>query len=98
MNEGYGSDFISISDDEGNDYELEHLDTIEIDGIFYLAFVPADISEEDERYGLIIMKKEESDGEEYLVVPEEDELNFAYEKFMEQLFSDASEDENLDEE
>ena len=51
MNEDYGNDFISISDDEGNAYELEHLDTIEHNGVFYLAFLPADMDENDENYG-----------------------------------------------
>ena len=93
MREDFGSDFISIQDDEGNDYELEHLDTIEIDGVFYLAFLPADISEDDERYGLIIMKQEEENGEDFLVVPDDEELMFVHDKFMERLFGDTEEDD-----
>jgi len=92
MNEDYGSDFISISDDEGNAYELEHLDTIEYNGVFYLAFLPADLDENDENYGMVILKTEEVDGEEFLVNPPEDELNAVYEKFMKQLFEDDGEE------
>lgn len=90
MDKNFGSDFISISDDEGNNYELEHLDTIELDGTFYLAFLPTDIDEDDENYGIIILKQEK---DEYLVVPPDDELELAYEKFMERLFNDEEDEE-----
>ena len=96
MNEDYGSDFITITDDEGNQYELEHLDTLEIDGVFYLAFLPADLDEDDENYGIIIMKQETDNGESYLVIPEDDEMDFAYQRFMERLFED-DEDEDGEE-
>jgi hypothetical protein len=38
MSEEFGSDFITITDDDGNQYELEHLDTLEIDGVFIWPF------------------------------------------------------------
>ena len=96
--ENFGSNFISISDDEGNNYNLEHLDTIEIDGVFYLAFLPADMDENSEDFGMVILKKESED-DEYLVLPDDDELDFVYEKFMERLFNDDEdlEDEDADE-
>jgi len=90
MDKEYGGDFISISDDEGNEYELEHLDTMEINGTYYLAFLPADIDENDEKYGIVILKKESED-DEYLDMLEDDELQEIYEKFMERLFSDDEE-------
>ena len=92
--ENFGSNFISISDDEGNNYNLEHLDTIEIDGVFYLAFLPADMDENNEDFGMVILKKD-SENDEYLVLPDDDELDFVYEKFMERLFND---DEDLEDE
>ena len=45
MEQQYGSDFISITDEDGKEYELEILSTIEYQGAEYLALVPA---EEDE--------------------------------------------------
>ena len=93
MSEEFGSDFITITDDDGNQYALEHLDTLEIDGVFYLAFLPADVDEDDERYGIIIMKQETENGESYLVVPGDEELDFAYQRFMERLFEDEDEAE-----
>ena len=29
MSEEYGPDFVSITDEDGNEFELEHVDTIE---------------------------------------------------------------------
>lgn len=90
MSDAFGGDFISISDENGNEYELEHLDTMEINGVYYLAFVPADIDENDERYGLVILKKE-TENDEYLTMPDEDEMEVVYEKFMERLFDEDEE-------
>lgn len=90
MSDAFGGDFISISDENGNEYELEHLDTMEINGVYYLAFVPADIDENDERYGLVILKKE-TENDEYLTMPDEDEMEVVYEKFMERLFDENEE-------
>ena len=87
----FGADFISISDEDGNNYELEHVDTIEVDGAFYLAFLPADVDEDSEDYGLILLKRDKD--EDYLVNLEEDEEERVYEMFMERLFGDDDEEE-----
>ena len=42
MEQQYGSDFISITDEDGKEYELEILSTIESQGAEYLALVPAE--------------------------------------------------------
>lgn len=89
MDESMGATYISITDDEGNEFELEHLDTIMHNGEEYMAFLPADMDEDDEDYGIIILKVIEEDGEELLgSVDDEDELNKVYDKFMEQLFAE----------
>ena len=90
----YGNDFISVTDEDGNSLELEHLDTIEIDGELYMAFLPANMDEEDEDYGMIILKVVEEDGEElFVTIESEEEVEKVYEKFMEQLFADDPEPE-----
>lgn len=96
MYDDFGSDFITISDEEGHEYTLEHLDTMEFDGEFYLAFLPADMDERDEHYGMLILKKEVDKGEEFLVVPDDEELETVYEKFMERLYADEYNDEAED--
>lgn len=89
MGEEYGPDFVSVTDDEGNEFELEHLGTLEYDNRQYMAFVPADMDEDDEDFGLILLKVIEQDGEQLLAdIDDEAELDAVYEKFMEELFED----------
>ena len=92
MSGDYGNDFITIKDDDGEEYELEHLDTVEIGGEFYLAFLPTDIDEDDEDYGLVILKSVTEGEEEFLVSIDDDkELDAAYDVFMER-FSEEEEE------
>lgn len=97
MSEEYGSNIISIIEEEtGEEIELEFIDALEHNGVIYRAFFPVldeDEAEsgkdEEEEYGLIILKAEPSNGEELLVtITDEDELNEVYDLFMEQIFED----------
>ena len=93
MSEEYGPDFITLTDDEGNEFEMEHLGTLEYNGTVYMSFVPADMDEEDEDFGMILLKVVEKDGEELLAdIDDEDELNAVYEQFMDTLFDDEEEE------
>ena len=59
MQEEYGGNFITVTDEDGNEFELEHLDTIEWNGQTYLAFFPAEQEGEEtpeEELGLVILK------------------------------------------
>ena len=89
MSDDYGNDFVTIVDDDGNEFELEHLDTAEIGGEVYMAFVPADMDEDDEDFGLIILKVITQDDDEiFSTVDDDDELNTAYTLFVERLSED----------
>lgn len=89
MSDDYGSDFITVTDEDGNDFELEHLGTLGYKGSTYMAFVPADMDEEDEDFGLILLRAVEENGEQLLAdIDDESELNAVYEQFMEELFDD----------
>ena len=84
---------MSVTDDEGNEFELEHLGTLEYSGQEYMAFVPADMDEDDEDFGLILLKVIEQDGESLLAdIDDEEELHAVYERFMEELFEDEEEE------
>lgn len=92
MSEDYGSDFITISDEDGNEFELEHLDDIEFGGSPYKVFLPAGMDEDDPDYGFIILKVIEEKGETLFgSVDDDDELNAVYEFYMEQLFLEEDE-------
>ncbi len=93
MSGEFGGDIITISDEDGNSYELEHLDTIEMDGAYYLAFLPVSDGKGDEDLGMVILKSEKGeDGDDYLVIPDDEELDRAYDRFMEELFADDEEE------
>ena len=47
MNEEFGPNFITVTDEDGNDIELELLDVLEHKGQTYMAFFPA-VPEEEE--------------------------------------------------
>lgn len=95
MSEEFGPDFISVTDEDGNEFELEHVDTIIYNEQVYMAFFPADTGEEedDEDTGLIILKVVDVDGEEQLsTLDSEEELEEVYDQFMEQLFQEEGPD------
>lgn len=95
MSDQYGGDIISITDDNGNEFELEHLDTIEYNGAIYMAFLPANMDENDEDYGMVILKVINENGEEILATVDDDhEMETVYNTFMEQLFSDEEEQDD----
>lgn len=96
MSEEFGPDFITVTDEDGSEFELEHVDTIEYKGQVYMAFFPADTGEdeEDEDTGLIILKVVNVDGEEQLsTLDSEEELEEVYDQFMEDLFEDEAQPE-----
>lgn len=85
----YGSDFVSVTDEDGNEFELEHLDTIEMEDRIYMAFLPADMDENDDDYGMVILEAIEENGEQILAtIDDEIELEAVYTRFMEQLFDE----------
>jgi len=93
-----GGTILSISDEEGNNYQIEHLCSLEHNGAYYMAFVPADIPETDERYGLLFMRSVEGDdGESYLETLTEEEEAEVHDKFMELLYGDEDEEDDPEE-
>lgn len=90
MDDEYGSDFITISDEDGNEFELEVLDSLERNGVTYMALINTAAEDSDsEDDGLIILKIVEENGEEFFMTPDSDEeLNEIYALFMERLFEE----------
>ena len=93
MADEYGSDFMTIVDEDGTEYELEILSTLEYNGETYLAVIPA-TDEETENLEVSILKSVEEDGEPVLCAIEDDtELETVYTLIMEQLYEDDSQDD-----
>ena len=88
----YGSDFITIVDDEGNEYELEVLCELEYNGNTYLAVSPAADSQDDLELEISILKTAEEDGENVLcAVEDEEELEAVHDLIMESLYEEEEE-------
>ncbi|MCI9263055.1 MAG: DUF1292 domain-containing protein [Oscillospiraceae bacterium] len=97
MSEEFGPDFITVTDEDGCEFELEHVDTIEYNGQVYMAFFPAETEgeEPEEESGLIILKVVDVNGEEQLsTLDTEEELEEVYDQFMEALFQNEEETES----
>ena len=90
----YGSDFITITDDEGKEYELEVLSTLEYNGCTYLAVIPAGDSQDTLQLEVSILKSIEEDGEPILcTIDDEQELEAVYDLIMDSLYEEDSEEE-----
>ena len=95
MSEQYGDDIITITDEDGVEYVLEILATMEFEGSVYYALVPVNSDEdEEEDLEVSILKGVEEDGEEILcAIEDEDELERVYEAMMNEMFSEEDEEE-----
>ena len=89
MRDDYGSDFITIEDLDGVEYELRVVSTLEYNGAGYLATMPA--SEELEPEILYFKVVEDDEGDMLDLVQDESELEAVEALFMEIFFA---EDEN----
>ena len=91
MENKFGADIITLTDDEGNEFEFEHIDTIEYNGKMYLAFTEADAGNDTDSVAEIIILRLDTDenGEECLSTVDDDaELEAAYEAFMDESYDE----------
>lgn len=89
MADTYGSDYMTIVDDDGTEYELEVLSTLEYNGVNYLAVVPAVDTDEDADLEVSILRSVEEDGEPILcAIEDENELETVYRLIMDQLYEE----------
>ena len=94
MEDIYGSDFMTIVDEDGTEYELQILSSLEWNGSTYLAVIPAGLDEEEDAE-VSILKSVEEDGESILAAIEDDqELETVYEMIMEQLYEENEEEDD----
>ncbi|MCX7709900.1 MAG: DUF1292 domain-containing protein [Clostridia bacterium] len=92
-------DVVVLLDENGEEVEFEHLDTIEMNGNEYVVLLPLDQETEDsddEIDEVIILKIEHGDdGEDsFVTVDDDDELDAVFEEFrirMEEEYDDVEE-------
>ena len=91
MKEDFGSDFMTIVDEDGTEYELEVLSSLEYNGFTYLAVIPA--GNEDADMEVSILKSVEEDGEPILcAIEDEAELEAVYDLIMDSLYEEEDEE------
>ena len=87
--EEFGTNYITLVDDEGIEQEFEIIDSLEIDGEYYYAFVPVLENAQDalEDSGeLVILKALEEGGEEILsTINDDDEYDRVGAIFLERI-------------
>ena len=95
MDDLYGSDFMTIVDEDGTEFELEVLSTLEYNGCTYLAVIPAGSEEPLQELEVSILKSEDDEaGEPVLCAIEDDEeLEAVYSLIMDQLYEEEEDDE-----
>ena len=92
MADQYGSDFITIEDEDGAEYELEVLSTLEYNSCTYLAVIPAGESMEELELEVSILKSVEESGESILcVIEDEEEMQAVYDLMMDTLYEETEE-------
>lgn len=94
MSEDFGNSFVTMTDDDGNEFELEILETMDYNNQSFVAFLPADMDEDDPDYGIIILRSvQDENGEELFESIDDDaELQDVYEHFSVLLFDDEDEE------
>ena len=94
MENNYGSDYMTIVDEDGTEFELEVLSTLEYNGFTYLAVIPATDEDGLDMEVSILKSIEEDDGESTLCAIEDaDELEIVNNLIMEQLYEEDTEED-----
>ncbi len=94
MAENYGSDFMTIVDEDGEEYELEVLTSMDWNGSTYLAVIPAGLEDDEADLEVSILKSVEEDGEPILcAIEDERELETVYSLLMDQLYEEGNEED-----
>ena len=98
---------VTLTDDDGNDFDFLLLDVVEYQGGDYLVLLPLS-EEEDEEDNVLILKVEKTEeGESYAGIEDENVLNAVFDLFNQQigeaakeagLSDDEEEEEGADEE
>ena len=89
MADNYGSDFITIVDEDGEEFELEVLITMEWNSNTYMAVIPAVDADEEADLEVSILKSVDEDGEVILsAIEDENELQTVYDLMMDALYEE----------
>ncbi|MDP4110361.1 MAG: DUF1292 domain-containing protein [Bacillota bacterium] len=84
----FGNNFITLTDEDGNEIELEHLDTLEENGETYFAFIEAETNLDSDSELIVLKSTLDENGEELLITVDDDgEYDRIFDLFSERLES-----------
>lgn len=90
-------DIVVLVDENGDEAEFEHIDTIEMNGSDYVILLPLPEEEDDEQDEdeVVILRIEQNDeGEDsFVTIEDEDELNAVFEEFKSRMEEEYDADE-----
>lgn len=94
MDNNYSADYVTIIDEDGSEYELEVIDGFTFEDKDYMVFLPADMSEDDEDYGFILLEvvTDENGEELFESIKDDEEEQRVFDYYMEEIFSDDEEE------
>ena len=94
MADNFGSDYITIVDEDGQEFELEVLMSMEWNGSTYQAVIPAVDADEEADLEVSILKNVEEDGEIILcAIEDEQELETVYNLIMDALYEEEEDED-----
>lgn len=88
MAQEFGDDLITITDEDGVDYELEILCSMDYNNETYLALVPTNSDEETELEVSILKVINENDEDLLVAVENQEELEAVYSAIMDKLYEE----------
>ena len=90
MSDDFGRTLITLVDDDGQESELEYVDTMDYNGSTYAALLPVDMDENDPDYGYVILRVIPGDDgiDMFEDIESEEELEDVFEHFSVFLFED----------
>jgi len=91
-------DIVVLIDEDGEEVEFEHIDTIEMNGNEYVVLVPLEEGEEDdqEEEEVVILRVDHSeDGEDtFVTIEDDDELEEVFDEFQSRLEEEFEDEED----
>ena len=94
MDNEFGNDFYTVVDENGLELTLEHLGTMQVEDHTYMAFLPADMDEDNPDFGIVLLEVVDENGEDvFATIDEDDVRDTVYELFMAELFAEEDDGE-----
>ena len=91
-------DIVVLIDEDGEEVEFEHIDTIEMNGNEYVVLVPLEEEEDDgqEEEEVVILRVEHTeDGEDtFVTIEDDDELEEVFDEFQSRLEEEFEDEED----